>query len=113
MLRYAFAVLTVEWMIFSGIATYNTYLEVLGKSGRLSQAEDTFRDMQKQGILPAVNTFTIMINIYGKVSHLLVEVKPPLSASQRGFMIENFVLVRLLQVGNFHLLDVVLVGIQP
>jgi pentatricopeptide repeat protein len=50
--------------------TYNTYLEVLGKSGSWQQAEDVFRDMQKRGILPAVNTFTIMINIYGKVSHI-------------------------------------------
>lgn len=57
-------------MLFSGLVTYNTYLEVLGKSGSWQQAEDVFRDMQKRGVLPAVNTFTIMINIYGKVSHI-------------------------------------------
>ena len=57
-------------VIFSGLVTYNTYLEVLSKSGSWQQAEDVFRDMQKRGVLPAVNTFTIMINIYGKVSHI-------------------------------------------
>lgn len=58
-------------MVVSGLVTYNTYLEVLGKSGSWQQAEDVFRDMQKKGILPAVNTFTLMINIYGKVSYIL------------------------------------------
>lgn len=52
-----------------GLVTYNTYLEVLNKSGSWQLAEDVFREMQNRGVPPAVNTFTLMINIYGKVSH--------------------------------------------
>lgn len=71
MLKWSGVVLLTLWVGLSGLVTYNTYLEVLGKSGSWQQAEDVFRDMQKKGVLPTVNTFTLMINIYGKVSHLL------------------------------------------
>lgn len=59
--------------VWPGLVTYNTYLEVLSKTGNLRQAEYAFLEMQKRGILPVVNTYTIMINMYGKVSRLFTE----------------------------------------
>jgi pentatricopeptide repeat protein len=54
-------------MLLAGIATFNTLIEFFGKSGDVVKAEEFFKRIAKAKLRPTPNTFTQMINIYGKV----------------------------------------------
>jgi pentatricopeptide repeat protein len=64
--------LLTDCFLLLGLVTYHTYLEVLGKRGKYREAEQVFLTMERVGCLPITNTYTLMINIYGRVSHTLL-----------------------------------------
>ncbi|XP_077211750.1 tetratricopeptide repeat (TPR)-like superfamily protein [Tasmannia lanceolata] len=50
--------------------TYNTLIDMYGKSGQLKEASATFSQMLKEGIVPNTVTFNTMIHICGNHGHL-------------------------------------------
>lgn len=47
-------------------ATYNGVLDSLGRAGKLDEMENAYQEMLREGLVPTVETFTIMIDVYGK-----------------------------------------------
>jgi pentatricopeptide repeat protein len=47
-------------------ATYNGVIESLGRAGKLDEMDAHYQQMLREGVVPTVETFTIMIDVYGK-----------------------------------------------
>lgn len=47
-------------------ATYNGVIESLGRAGKLDEMDAHYQQMLQEGVVPTVETFTIMIDVYGK-----------------------------------------------
>lgn len=54
----------------SGAVVYNAYINGLMKGGNPDKAEEIFQRMKREGCKPSTETYTMLINLYGKVSLL-------------------------------------------
>lgn len=54
---------------YSGAIVYNAYIEGLSKGRDTEKAVEIFQRMKKDRCKPDTNTYTMMINLYGKVPH--------------------------------------------
>lgn len=55
----------------SGAVVYDAYIDGLMKGGNFQKAEEIFQRMKKDCCQPSVNTYTMLINLYGKVSSMV------------------------------------------
>ena len=53
-----------------GAVVYNAYINGLMKGGNSDKAEEIFKRMKKDACKPTTETYTMLINLYGKVSLL-------------------------------------------
>jgi pentatricopeptide repeat protein len=56
--------------MYSGAIVYNAYIDGLMKGGNPQKAEEIFQRMKRDCCEPSVDTYTMLINLYGKVSSL-------------------------------------------
>lgn len=47
---------------------YNAYINGLMKGGNPDKAEEIFERMKRDGCKPSTETYTMLINLYGKVN---------------------------------------------
>lgn len=57
--------------MYSGAVVYDAYIDGLMKGGNPQKAEEIFQRMKKECCEPLVNTYTMLINLYGKVSSMV------------------------------------------
>lgn len=53
--------------IFTGAIVYNAYIEGLTKGGQTQKALQIFDKMKRDRCQPTADTYTMIINLYGKV----------------------------------------------
>lgn len=57
--------------MYSGAVVYDAYIDGLMKGGNPQKAEEIFQRMKKECCEPSVNSYTMLINLYGKVSSMV------------------------------------------
>lgn len=53
---------------YSGALVYDAYIDGLIKGGNTQKAVDIFQRMKRDSCQPSTNTYTMLINLYGKVT---------------------------------------------
>jgi len=53
-----------------GAVVYNAYINGLMKGGNSNKVEEIFQRMKRDACKPTTETYTMLINLYGKVSLL-------------------------------------------
>lgn len=57
----------IIYLTFTGTIVYNAYIDGLLKTRKSQQALAIFQRMKRENCEPTVETYTLMINLYGKV----------------------------------------------
>lgn len=55
-------------MMKPGAVVYNAYINGLMKGGNFDKAEEIFKRMKRDGCKLSLESYTMLINLYGKVS---------------------------------------------
>lgn len=63
--------LVIEHHFFSGATVYNAYIDGLLKGRDTQKAVEIFERMKRDRCKPSTETYTMMINLYGKVHRRL------------------------------------------
>jgi pentatricopeptide repeat protein len=61
--------------MYSGAVVYNAYIDGLMKGGNPQKAEAIFQRMKRDCCEPSVDTYTMLINLYGKVCSIVFIIK--------------------------------------
>lgn len=59
---------SILWLVLLGSVVYNAYIEGLIKGGNSKKAIELYRRMKQERCEPTTDTYTMLINLYGKVS---------------------------------------------
>lgn len=60
-----------EHQFYSGAVVYNAYIDGLLKGRNTQKAVEIFQRMKRDRCKPSTDTYTMMINLYGKVPYHL------------------------------------------
>lgn len=58
-------------VIFAGTIVYNAYINGLIRGRNTSKAVEIFQRMKTEQCQPSTDTYTMLINMYGKVCHVM------------------------------------------
>lgn len=65
--HYGIYIFMQKLLMFSGAVVYNAYIDGLMKGQNTQKAIDIFQRMKRDNCQPSTETYTLMINLYGKV----------------------------------------------
>lgn len=63
----SYGLITKKHLIWLGVVVYNAYINGLLKGRQTHKAVEIFQRMKKDRCKPSAETYTLMINLYGKV----------------------------------------------
>lgn len=58
---------TEKMMLVAGVIVYNAYIDGLMKRKNFHKAEEVYQNMKKDRCQPSNETYTMIINLYGRV----------------------------------------------